>query len=680
MKTIAAVLTIISLMMVGTTVLAEDQVVTIYFAGTGATVDWSVPANSFEHTGELLAILYSQQLPQPNNGQFTGPHHKFFIDGIGTGCGALGDWSSTAFPEFEGCRGWNTCLTEASNHLKNDVLAKFPDDDVILNLVGWSRGGILTMKFAYMVYNDTNVNPRVKRINILAVDPAGHRTLYMESGVPEYEFCLNDKVNQYVGIYGRDERSAMFGPAIPGYGSTTKGWEYIVPGSHETLVGNTQEDGHHSVHILGCGPLWLNECYHDELSKVSWVTKAIAVKLFNSREWGKVEFDWNWDGLVGEEAKRNTFIQKADEMWDYNDYIKMRKNAYTPLGFEGYGSLFGWEGCTASWMFGLVTGELAWLTGGGYNLGRCATRFSCPSNEQPNVDLEAAVETLYGERIDDLWGKLNELANSPPAALCKDTTVPADSTCKGSALIDNGSFDPDGDPITISQFPSGPYSLGNTSVTVMVTDSKEVSSQCSGTVTVVDNTLPSVAAPAAVVKYTGPGATSCGATISNESLGAVVVNDNCPGVIVTPNGIPANNFFPVGTTTITHTAKDAAGNTVSATQMVTVVDNTPPSITNVSASPNILWPPNHKMAGVTINYNVEDNCGQPVCQISSVTSNEPISSLDYAILDAHRVNLVADREGSGTSRVYTVIITCKDTSENFSSQPVTVTVPHDQGE
>jgi probable HAF family extracellular repeat protein len=269
--------------------------------------------------------------------------------------------------------------------------------------------------------------------------------------------------------------------------------------------------------------------------------------------------------------------------------------------------------------------------------------------------------------------------NRPPVAVCKNVTATAGSSCTAPASINNGSYDPDGDSIILTQTPPGPYPRGNTSVTLTVTDSKGASSQCSGTATVIDNTPPAVTAPAAVTKYTGPGATSCGTIISDASLGTVVANDNCPGVTVTRSGVPANNSFPVGTATVTYTAKDAAGNTATATQVVTVVDNTLASITNVSANPSTLWPPNHKMVAVTVNYTSTDNCGQPTCQISSVTCNEPISSSDYIIVDAHHVKLSADRLGSGNGRIYTITIICTDASGNSSSQAVTVTVPHDQG-
>lgn len=47
-------------------------------------------------------------------------------------------------------------------------------------------------------------------------------------------------------------------------------------------------------------------------------------------------------------------------------------------------------------------------------------------------------------------------SNPPPVAQCKDVTVSAnDATCKAPASIDNGSSDPDGDPISFMQTPAG---------------------------------------------------------------------------------------------------------------------------------------------------------------------------------------------------------------------------------
>jgi HYR domain len=166
--------------------------------------------------------------------------------------------------------------------------------------------------------------------------------------------------------------------------------------------------------------------------------------------------------------------------------------------------------------------------------------------------------------------------NAPPVALCQNVTVPAGANCTANASIDNGSYDPDsGDTTTVSQSPAGPYSLGNTSVTLTVTDNHGASSTCSATVTVEDNTNPAITGcPSDITVYTGSGATTCDAT---ASWTAPTASDNCPGVSLGSNHNPGDTF-PVGPTTVTYTATDGAGNTATCSFTVTVVDNTDPVI------------------------------------------------------------------------------------------------------
>jgi hypothetical protein len=121
---------------------------------------------------------------------------------------------------------------------------------------------------------------------------------------------------------------------------------------------------------------------------------------------------------------------------------------------------------------------------------------------------------------------------------------------------------------------------------------------------------------------------------------------------------------------------------------VSLVDVTPPVIANAAADQPVLWPPNHKMVTVILNYVVSDNCDAAsavVCSVS-VSSNESTSAPgsgnttpDWNVIDAHHVQLRAERSGAGTGRVYNNAITCTDTSGNSSTQNVPVTVPHDQG-
>ena len=109
--------------------------------------------------------------------------------------------------------------------------------------------------------------------------------------------------------------------------------------------------------------------------------------------------------------------------------------------------------------------------------------------------------------------------------------------------------------------------------------------------------------------------------------------------------------------------------------------NEPPKIINPSAAPSVIWPPNHKMVNVAVRYTVKDDhtrSSDVACTLN-VTSNEPISSSDYVIVDSHHVKVRAERLGSGSGRIYTITITCEDKEGLSSSKDVAVVVPHDKG-
>jgi hypothetical protein len=196
---------------------------------------------------------------------------------------------------------------------------------------------------------------------------------------------------------------------------------------------------------------------------------------------------------------------------------------------------------------------------------------------------------------------------------------------------------------------------------------------------------PDLTPPPDVVVPTAPDAASCGVTIPDVALGGGSAFDSCANTAVTVSrsDLPAGNFFPVGTTLITYSATNAAG-TSQATQRVTVTDATPPSMTPPSASPAVLWPPNHKMVTVRVGYDATDLCTSATATLS-VSSNEPANGLgdgdtapDWEVLDAHTVRLRAERSGRGNGRVYTITVHAVDQNGNASSRAVEVQVPHEQ--
>ncbi len=129
------------------------------------------------------------------------------------------------------------------------------------------------------------------------------------------------------------------------------------------------------------------------------------------------------------------------------------------------------------------------------------------------------------------------------------------------------------------------------------------------------------------------------------------------------------------------TVADAAQATATDSVLVRVADATPPLITGLSATPNVLWPPNHMMVAVSITATASDACSPPtVCAISGITSSEPASGAasDWIVTGSQTAQLRAERSGSGPGRLYTIDVKCSDTSGNSATGSVRVSVPHNQ--
>ena len=260
----------------------------------------------------------------------------------------------------------------------------------------------------------------------------------------------------------------------------------------------------------------------------------------------------------------------------------------------------------------------------------------------------------------------------PPDALCASVLVPTDlNLCStANASVNNGSTDPDGEAITVTQSPAGPYTLGTTAVTLTVTDQgpDHASASCKANITVQDKQKPTITCPAAqTVQCTS----SSGAAASITPT----FFDNCPAV--TASCVPpSGSTFGFGTTPVTCTATDGSGNMNSCSTSVTVVD-VPPVIQSVVAAPNILTPPNKKLDHVTILVKDTDACDpNPVCSISAVTSSSKplVAGVDYVITGPLTLLLRAAGNG-GHGLTYIVTVTCKDAHGGSTSAQTTVQAP-----
>jgi hypothetical protein len=133
-----------------------------------------------------------------------------------------------------------------------------------------------------------------------------------------------------------------------------------------------------------------------------------------------------------------------------------------------------------------------------------------------------------------------------------------------------------------------------------------------------------------------------------------------------------------GTHAVTYYAIDNAGNVETPPQEMSInIDKTPPSAPSLSASPSILWPPNHKMVNVLIGGSITDGGSGIASTIITVTDeygiyNMTVPGFGIAIpLESWRAG--TDMDG----RLYTITAVITDKAGNQSTGTTTVLVPHD---
>ncbi len=281
------------------------------------------------------------------------------------------------------------------------------------------------------------------------------------------------------------------------------------------------------------------------------------------------------------------------------------------------------------------------------------------------------------------------LTNQPPVANAgPDQTVECTSHSGASVTLDgSGSSDPDNDPLTYAwtwtggtasgATPTVTLPLGSHEVTLTVDDGKGGTATDVVVVNVVDTTPP-------VVTLNGASEVTLECPAPYVELEAVVTDvcDPTPSLEITGSV----DSHTVGEYTITYTGKDASGNTTVVTRTVKVVDTTPPVISSVTATPNSLWPPNHKLVAVTIGVNASDNCGSVTSAIVGVTSSEADNGIgdgnttnDIQNINGLSVDLRAERSGKGGGRIYTITVRCTDPSGNYAEKTMEVIVPGDNG-
>ena len=301
------------------------------------------------------------------------------------------------------------------------------------------------------------------------------------------------------------------------------------------------------------------------------------------------------------------------------------------------------------------------------------------------VSYDTAVKVTYTGRTVDLGGGAmlhnGTSATAPP--IPRPDRAPSISAIQDVTLAQGASAtrqvtasDPDGDAIrlsisgnpifvslsdrgsgrgTVTVSPAASSAAGKYTMAVTATaGSLSASTSFAVTVTVPpDSTPPRITPPPDVTaEATG--------TRTAVSVGTAVATDARDGTVAATSNAPAT--FPLGATTVTWTARDAAGNTATATQTVTVRDTTAPAIT---APPDVTA----EAAGSTTSVQTGAATATDAVDSSvTVTSNAPSSFP----LGTTTITWTAT-DSSGNSASAKQAVTVRDTTAPAVTAPPDIT-------
>lgn len=200
----------------------------------------------------------------------------------------------------------------------------------------------------------------------------------------------------------------------------------------------------------------------------------------------------------------------------------------------------------------------------------------------------------------------------------------------------------------------------------------------------IDKTAPVVTVPAHL-------------TVNATSLSGAMVtfsassNDSGSGAGAPVCSPSSGSTFAIGTTPVTCSSTDAAGNTGNASFAVTVV-NQPPVCSAVTPSVSLIWPANHQWVPIKILGVTDPEGGAITMAITSIFQDEPTNArgdgntaIDGKGIGTNTAYVRAERAGDGddddhdrgNGRVYHIRFSASDGTSSCSGE-VVVSVPHDR--
>ncbi|MDT0644384.1 HYR domain-containing protein [Zunongwangia sp. F363] len=266
--------------------------------------------------------------------------------------------------------------------------------------------------------------------------------------------------------------------------------------------------------------------------------------------------------------------------------------------------------------------------------------------------------------------------NEDPVIVCQDNIIVSTEEGQSYAVVDfEDATANDNCSVTVEQT-AGPASgsqfpVGTTTITYTATDGAGNTAECSFTITVEDEEAPELTCPSDIAENAD--ADICGAVVTFETPQAI---DNGGNVSVEQTEGPASGeVFPVGTTTVTFTVTDEAGNTAVCSFSVTITDDQAPVIEEMD---DILVSTDENICGAIVSY--ETPSATDNCEIDSIELTEGLASGEEFPTGTTTITYTAtDNSGNNATTSFTVtvednedpVIVCQDniivsTEENES--------------
>ncbi len=212
--------------------------------------------------------------------------------------------------------------------------------------------------------------------------------------------------------------------------------------------------------------------------------------------------------------------------------------------------------------------------------------------------------------------KVNVVDTTPPVLTLPDSFV-VEATAPGGAVAvySASAYDLVDGPVAVSCAPASGafFALGANVVSCAATDSAGNTATDNFTIMVVDTTPPTLTLPAdQQLEAAGPDGAQAFFTVS--------ANDIVDGALAVSCSANSGDTFPLGTTAVTCSVSDAAGNPASGSFVIIVEDTTPPVITFVSRAPANAFGWNS--GNVTVTWSCADAVGVIADTVSVTVSSE----------------------------------------------------------